>query len=86
MNSFKSASISTEQRITACQALPIQAHEDAVSAIFDAAGRLMAVAGTIALAADQQDHAAQVPHLLEIAAAAHRLANRLEQVAMVPVD
>ena len=83
MTTVSSPAVSVEQRITACQALPIQAHEDAVSAVFDAAGRLMATAGSIALVPEQQDHAAQLPHLLVIAAAAHRLANRLEQVAMV---
>ena len=84
MNSFSSPTVSAEQRKTACQALPIAAHEDALTAVFDAAGRLMATAGSIALVLEQQDHDQQLPHLLEIAAAAHRLALRLEQLAVMP--
>ena len=84
MTTFSSPTVSAEQRKTACQALPIAAHEDALSAVADAAGRLMATAGAVALAAEQQDHDQQLPHLLEIAAEAHRLAGRLEQLAVVP--
>jgi hypothetical protein len=84
MTTFSSPAVSVEQRITACQAMPIAAHEDALTAVADAGGRLMAVAGTAALVHEQQDHDQQLPHLLMIAGAAHRLANRLEQLVMVP--
>jgi hypothetical protein len=84
MTTFSSPAVSAEQRITACHGVTIDAHEAAVDAIFNAAGRLQAMAGSIALLLEQQDHAAQVPHLLVIAAQAHRLAGRLEQLAMVP--